>query len=275
MKNIIASLKCKYTNIFSCKENRPSWSVKKLNTNEVIHPSIPFVGKNFETSKLLLYASAENLTHYHKIKKPYLEDDRFAINRHRNYFDQSATKENRSFFPYVHIAPIEDGALVMLTAYILKCITGTFDYQTPYELLENISFGNFGKFSIVSDNKNKDYAHNVDCLRYSYRYIKTDIETINPKILILPKTIYETISEDTEIQELLSKIPLIIPVYQINAATINRIITKKYVQKSFETDILYTWHKKLTGNIKGKTKENFLSVYTYIDSLLTTLKFIK
>ena len=109
-----------YSGIFSNQENRPDWAIrKKTESNELIHPPIPFVGNNYNSTKVLLYASAENLMYYLKSNKQnnILDDDKIAINRHRYCFDNFS--ENR-FFPYVHIAPIEDGSLLTAISYILK-----------------------------------------------------------------------------------------------------------------------------------------------------------
>lgn len=97
-----------YKQIFVSRKNEPTWATHKINighTHELIHCPIPFVGKNYskEETKILLYASAENLAGY----TGYLDADEDAINRHRNSFEWSVTKGD-SFFPNVHIQPINE-----------------------------------------------------------------------------------------------------------------------------------------------------------------------
>ena len=85
-----AKLRKLYTQIFASKNHKPSWAVHKItpeHAHELIHCPIPFVGKNYgkQNTKILLYASAENLTGYNG----YLDDDQYAINRHRDFFEES------------------------------------------------------------------------------------------------------------------------------------------------------------------------------------------
>ena len=59
-------LRERYRQIFTNRQNRPIWATHKItagHTHELIHCPIPFVGKNYseEETKILLYASAENL----------------------------------------------------------------------------------------------------------------------------------------------------------------------------------------------------------------------
>lgn len=261
MENLQEILKEEYKKIFDIRSNRPSWAVKKTtDKEEIIHPSIPLIGKNFENKRLLLYASAENLTHYNGKKDTYLDKDDYAINRHRNFFDGS-----KDFFPSVHIAPVSNGALVIVTAYILSLLEDSSNYSTPKELIEDISIGNFGKFSIDAGSKNQDYAKDISKLKFSFNYIKADLKTLQPKILIIPKGVYD----HSEIQQLIKEIVpecLVIPIYQINNRVINTLITKKYPKISTDKiGILNEWQKK--SGIKGKTNNNFYSVYSYIDNL--------
>lgn len=56
-----------YREISRAKENNPQWAVHKTsNTQELVHCPIPFVGKRYadQPVKVLLYASAENLSNY-------------------------------------------------------------------------------------------------------------------------------------------------------------------------------------------------------------------
>ncbi|MDD5022110.1 MAG: hypothetical protein PHR82_08310 [Endomicrobiaceae bacterium] len=98
MRNIQEELKQEYKRIFDVANNRPTWAAKKkTNKNEIIHPTIPFIGENYDNTKLLLYASAENLIYYYREKNKnnlYLDNDNFAINRHR----ENCNKSKEQFF---------------------------------------------------------------------------------------------------------------------------------------------------------------------------------
>lgn len=262
-----------YRHIFSEKNNIPNWTTHKItvgHTHEAIHCPIPFVGKDYhkETPKILLYASAENLTGYNG----YLDSDEDAINRHRNFYEWSV-KKGDTFYPNVHIQPINDGTLALVALYVYMKFQPT-DQIKPSEFLERFSFANYCKYTIQSENqnghfKNQDYASNAEYLQYSHAYIKADIEILKPDYIIMPKAIYWT---DRDFIDDVKGCAKIIPIYQMNARNINLRI-KKYPRTPIEElePVLCDWYKQLHSNgITGKTKENFLSIFAYIDNILQT-----
>lgn len=260
--NIIEKLEFAYSEIFSLKENRPSWAVRKNNSEEIVSPSIPFVGKNYEATKILLYASAENLGDY---RGGWLDDNNLAKNRHRFWFEQHS---GNRFFPDVHIEPINNGGLVNIIGYVVMKLYPDFKFNSPQELLEGVSFANFGKFSISREKgeKNIDYAGDYHKLSKSLEYINSDLKILKPKVLILPETIYN----HNRIKKLLkSQFPeiKIIPIYQIHHFNIN---SKNRLRKFEKKDksklgVLVEWQKKFGKSLKGITNENFYSFYTYLD----------
>lgn len=267
MTKIQEELKYEYKRIFNNSNNRPTWAAKKkTNANEIIHPTIPFIGKSYNNTKLLLYASAENLTYYYNDKNRdnlILDNDNFAIDRHRENFNQS----KEQFYPNVHLQPVDNGSLVVMMFYILKHLNSNLSYNKPIELLEDISCGNFGKFSIdpKTIGKNIDYANDIDKLSYSFEYIEADLKILQPKILIMPCTIYRHL----RVQQLITKNVdgcKILRIYQITPTTINLHIKKYSNKQANEIGILYKWHQEINGRIKGKIKENFRSIYTYLDN---------
>ena len=254
-----------YTQIFASKKNEPEWAMHKAtagHTQKLIHCPIPFVGKEYarQKVKILLYASAENLTGY----DGYLDDDQYAIHRHRNFFE-SSTSNPDTFFPNVHIQPINDGGLPIVALYLYLKFH-TVDQMTPAEFLERISLANYCKYTIQSSSQNQDYATNKDYLEHSHEYIKADIEILKPDYIIIPKMIYWT---DREFIDQIKGNAKVIPIYQMNARNINLRI-KKYPQKDLAElpPVLGQWYSHLEANgIKGKTKENFLSVFFYLDEV--------
>lgn len=261
-----------YREIFKNKNNEPDWAVHKHeveHTNELVHCSIPFVGEKYteQKTKILMYASAENLSGY----CGHLDNDDYAINRHRHKFEETAGKENY-YFPNVHIAPIEDGCLAIVALYVFAKFQH-LDEITPEKFFEMISFGNFCKYTIESDT-NKDYVGSKKKVSESYEYIEKDFEVLKPDYVIMPKTIYDRNRKFIDSIKGESKI---IPIYQINAGNINRIIKKNYpIDKSSRDEHVATldksiqrWYDELKSNgITGKTKENYLCVFAYIDDVL-------
>lgn len=267
--NRIEKLLIEYSEIFSQKENRPEWAVKKNNSKEIVSPSIPFIGKNYEKTKILLYASAENLGDY---KGGWLDNNDFAKNRHRLWFDKYS---DNHFFPDVHIAPMNKGGLVNIIGYVSMKLYPDFKFDTPKELLEGVAFANFGKFSISVEKgeKNIDYAGDYHKLKKSIEYIKSDLEILKPDILIIPETIFK----HNRIKKLLSiEFPgiKIIPIYQIHHFNINGENRLKKYKKKDKADlgILVNWQKKFGKGLKGKTNENFYSFYTFLDKQIEKIK---
>ena len=256
----------KYRNIFK-SEKKPEWAVKKLNNpSEVLHPAIPFVGKDYDKTRLIVYASAENLSFYKNDKDGYLDDDNKAIFRRYNYLNKGG------YFPQLHCGPIDCGQLLIVSAYILKYLKYKISYNNAYEFIANIAADNFGKFSKVG-NSNSDYAGNINLLKYSLKYIEADLQILQPKIIILPHKIYEF----KQINELInSYVPscICIPIYQMNAHNINKKDRiSKYPRRKQENidQLILKWHKNISD--KRIPKNNFYSVYNYIDYIIK--KYIK
>lgn len=266
-EEIVDNLLKIYESIFKefCSDGKPDWAVrKKSNPDLFVHPTIPFVGKNYfgQNKKILIYASAENLSQY----QGHLDEDTVAKNRHRHYF----SKPSKTDFPFVHIQPIQDGCLMNVLRYVCEKLEIAMP-EDPREFLENIAFANFCKYSIQSG-RNVDYASNAQYLEFSLNYVTADLDSLKPDIIIMPRTIFRV--EKSFIREH-SPESKIFPIMQINARNINCRIAPKYKRKD-QTDlssVTRKWYEKLGKDnnscIKGKTKENFLSVYTYLDEIIT------
>lgn len=257
-----------YKKIFAEKNNTPTWATHKItpgHEHELVHCSIPFVGKiyNEQDIKILLYASAENLSNYSK-NNGYLDDDDFAINRHRNRYNSSTLKGR--FFPDVHIQPINDGVLLIVALYVYQKYCNN-DAVTPSEFLERISVANYCKYTIQSSEKNKDYASNAEYLKESHSYIKQDISILQPDIIIMPKSIYCT---DYDFICEVKGSAKILPIYQINARNVNLRIKKYPITPQEElNNVIAKWYDNLESNgFKRNTKKNFLSIFKYIDECI-------
>ena len=261
-----------YRRIFAERKNEPEWAVKKhtssCESEELVHCAIPFVGDTYgsQKTKILIYASAENLSWYiNKCKeKCYLDNDEEAVNRHRNFFNSS--KRDR-FFPDVHIQPFNDGYLTIIALYIyLKYQTVEQMKMKPAEFLERISFANYGKYTIDSP-KNEDYAKDPEKLAASHAYIEQDLKILRPDVIVMPGTIYNT---DRDFVDRHKGNAEIIPIYQILPRTIN---SKKLIRKHDPADVnqlhsvVKVWYKQLKELKNNRTTENFLSVFTYLDGI--------
>lgn len=261
-----------YQNIFK-NIGAPDWSVRSKQDGHPINPSVPFIGRDYSSSrlKIAIYASAENLTNYEEGTgpdvQPELLETESSWNRHRVAYEKIPAK----YFPYVHIQPVSDGGLLCAASFIrFKLLNEPF-CGAPADLLEEIAVANFGKYSIATngDNANKDYAGNIKKLRASLPYFIADIEALKPDVLSLPNTIYR----HSEIREFFDsyKKMTVVPVYQCNARNVN-IHLKKYNDRAKvlsedlkkANTLLVEW----TNNIERIPRESFYRYYVHIEEVI-------
>lgn len=271
----VNELRTRYQRIIEKKGSNPTWAYHKIkDSSQLVSPTIPFVGKKYfeQPYKVLVYASAENLNEY----DGYLDDDELAINRHRTYFED--TKESR-FFPIVHMAPMDGGALSTVVYFLMKELMNIEDMK-PVELYEKICFANYGKYAAEFDEKgeknsdNKDYAGNKCKLDESKEFIQVDMEVLKPDYIIMIKRMLEEGEQRSFLDSIRGEIK-IIPIMQINAQNTNFHI-KKYDQTGFENidESVKQWFEMIDeertgkGRIQGGTKQYFKSVFSYLEKVM-------
>ena len=243
--------------------SQPIWAQRKYYSEGVLPPTIPFIGKEYESTRILLYASAENLSHY----QGHLENGSVTLmDRHRYYFDNAQNAD--SFYPFVHCAPVNDGSLLLAAAYLCEKMGLAVRWDTPRHFLESIAFGNFGKFSIqVKDTRrNRDYAGKMDYLRESFSYVEADFKVLNPSCIILPKTIYSQKKTRALLEKWAPKAKFL-PICQINVGNVNRILRRRYPRRELQSlspDVA-RWYEELRW--PGKSKENYRAVFSYLDDV--------
>lgn len=266
------------------KDNIPEWAVRKRNSDEFVIPTIPFVGKHYseQSQKILVYASAENLADYWKGNDrhwvgDWLDDDSRAENRHRKCFDDPEMQYD-PFFPHVHIGPMNNGCLATAAYYIASKLY-QLDFNNPHDFYENIAFGNYGKYSIETalqrskrlgieqsgGKANIDYAGNKELLAASHSFLRADLSELKPNCIILPKAMYEA---DKIFLDQYKGHAVIVPIHQINTRVINLHITPKHSRYDIEKlpQSVQLWYEQLRQEgMTGKNKENYLSVFTYLD----------
>ncbi|MCJ8352012.1 hypothetical protein [Moritella sp.] len=212
MNKLELALESSYRSIHESKGS-PSWALD-------IEPAIPFVGNEYDKKSLkcLIFGSAENLTH--------LKGNRITAN---NYFRNREVESKPQYFTNIHMAPISDGSLLTASRFILanQGYDDAFS-SNPKIFLEEIATVNFGKYSIQSET-NIDYAGTLKHLKESFDFIKSDLEILDPDIVILPKKIFDFLAVRTE---LFSKKCIFIPIYQTNLRVINSHLNKIVVTNS-------------------------------------------
>ena len=285
--NAINRLLSEYQKIQDSNGTVPDWAVhKRTNATELVRCTIPFIGKEYfeQIKRILVYASAENLStydqmHYDHWEGNWLDDNEKAENRHRRCFEEFNLDD---FFPHVHIAPMNNGCLATAVFYVSHKL-GLAGDSTPREFYETIAIANYGKYSIETEQQraerlnivgqgfaksNIDYAGNLELLEASHPFIKADLEALKPDIIILPGSVYKA---DRRFIDANKGDARVIPINQMNAGVINRIIAKRYSRCAIEQlpPAVRCWYDHLEkGGMVNKSKLNYLSVFTYLDEVV-------
>jgi hypothetical protein len=224
------------------REKRPDWAVRnKEHPEELIRPSVPFIGRNYSSArnKILVYASAENLTDYEEgggAKKRLEGED--AWNRRRVTFDNDKWG---SGFPDVHIRPVDNGFLTTAVAHLAEVYDLLPPSDSPSTLIERIAVDNLGKFTIATpiDQEpkkklpNRDYAGDERKLAYSFPYIQDDLRVLQPDVVLLTGTSWK-LEAVQKLFEDHSPEAKVVPIYQITPTVMNCNIKKQHSQSSIE-----------------------------------------
>ena len=280
MNNYSEELKTRYSELYAADTPTDKWIGAK--------PAVPFVGdqyRNDSRCKVLVYGSAENLTHLAKLSKEEI-DVKAPIERNRMLFNQWAEgrtgnrkKSIRNWFPWVHMTPISDGTLLTAARYLLHRFGKEGFDPEPEVFLQQIAVGNYGKFSL-NKNINKDYASAQILLNLSKKYVQADLETLSPDVVIMPRTIHmhglKPIVQDR------SQRPEVWRIYQTNSRVINRTIRNQlpaerheytkvrpawsenwceHTPKSVDMDAYLDWLDWKISTGDGSTKERWPIVF--------------
>ena len=258
MSDLAESLLLRYRERFT---GAPDWAFPLV-------PSIPFVGRSYSagTPRIAVYASAENLTHYERgtPMPPFVQGDA-AWNRHRLALESGRA----SFFPYVHIAPVENGSLLCAALYLLQEHLGGLLPATPNDWIERLAVANVGKFSIRTEGtRNRDYAGDRRRLEASLPYFRTDLETLRPDVLMLPRAMFRQLSVRRLVDEVLPSVQ-VVPVPQFNATVVNVHLARHADRAAaLAHRILGTTVAAWTDHLKGYAPGYAYRFYVEIDDIL-------
>ncbi len=207
---LAAALFTRYRTLFT---DPPEWAFP-------LQPSIPFVGAAYEGSspRIAVYASAENLSHYERggERPPFTVGER-AWDRHRGAFESGRP----GFFPFIHIAPVENGSLLCAALYVLQEHLHGPPPRSPADFAETLAIANLGKFSIRTDGRpNRDYAGDAARLGASLPYFRADLEILRPDVILLPRTMLRHRAVSSALADVLPD-ALVLPIPQFNATVVN------------------------------------------------------
>ncbi len=212
-------------------------------------PSIPLIGSEFKCGEsLLIYASAENLSHMNagNVPKQFNTDD--VWDRYRVRYESHGRNAD-TFFPDVGIQPVTNGGLMAAGLFISERLSlPTAD--DPRRFLEKVAVSNWCKFSIQST-KNRDYLSQPKKLAASLPYVETELSSLKPAVALLPHKIWE----QTEIQKQMrcaSPSTRFIPALQFNATVINTKLgdfaaAGEELKEQLDSHVLSIWMQNLQG----------------------------
>jgi hypothetical protein len=203
---------------------------------EPFPPTIPFVGHSYFTAplKLLVYGSAENLAVYRPDRRrgrrtpPSFLGDHRAHDRHRAARDEQLNRPEelsrvgakvRGEFPYLHLAPADDGSLLCAARFILEDLCGVRCVSSPGDFLEQIAIGNFFKFArSTNEGKNLDRAGRRADIDLSLPFVRGDLTYLKPDIVFLPRTTFDLLDGALPV----ARPTKVIGAMQFNSGNINR-----------------------------------------------------
>ena len=271
LNNITKKLLQKYNDLFSAN-GVPEGMFK-------LRPAIPFVGKHYQNSKpkILSYASAENLCYAYDEN---LQPNDFEIHKLKSYEQFNRARyfcdHYKKKFPDVHMEPFNNGAQLLITRHILSKLGYSSKFSNePYEFIEEISAANPGKFSIASTS-NSDYASKRPKMSHSIEYIQEDFIQLKPEIVILPKTVFETINKIKKWGKILESADIqnvkFIQIYQLSFFNNYRILKQiKCLPEPFMSHHPYSkWIERIDCG-----KVNIFAHFSWIDNNLYKIINIK
>ena len=118
---------------------------------------------------------------------------------------------------------------------------------------------------------NKDYASKKQKLSASTDYILRDLKILKPDIIIMVKSMLNIGNQRDVLKSSGLKFD-IFPIYQITPLNINNYI-KNYSKENYKhlDDNIKLWFTSIKnngrGSVVGKTKENYESLFSYLDSI--------
>lgn len=220
-------LKAAYEEVLATTEH-PDWAYPYT-------PPIPFVGSGYGEdgrSKVLVYASAENLTYTKKQKVVPL------WLQPKNQILRSRIVHHVHGGTCIHIQPVDNGSLLKAARHSLNQVevAGAFAVDSPKSFLGQVAVANAGKFS-VNAQRNVDYAGDGTPWVASMPFIRIDLHVLNPDIIIIPRSILNTLRTEPLDLDMSGEGRTIIPNYQITAGTINRHIKRQLRKTSVQRRI--------------------------------------
>ena len=135
-------------------------------------PTIPWVGNHYGEHRILIYASAENLScgYINNNKPPFKTED--AFNRHTYFLNEKGKGE-------IGIEPFDRGGLRLVGIMCLRKL----GFEVPKDITSYVAVANLSKFSLKRNGSNADVKTKKD-MKPSCNYLQIDLEVLKPNLII-------------------------------------------------------------------------------------------
>jgi len=135
-------------------------------------PTIPWVGDHYGEHRILIYASAENLSDCYITKnEPPFKTEK-AFNRHTYFLNEKGKGE-------IGIEPFDRGGLRLVGIMCLRKL----GFEVPKDITSCVAVANLSKFSLKRNGSNADVKTKRD-MKPSCNYLQIDLEVLKPNLII-------------------------------------------------------------------------------------------
>ena len=135
-------------------------------------PTIPWVGDHYGEHRILIYASAENLSDcWTEDNKPLFKTEK-AFNRHAYFWNEKGKGE-------IGIEPFDRGGLRLVGIMCLRKL----GFEVPKDIISYVAVANLSKFSLKQNGTNADVKTKRD-MKPSCNYLQIDLEVLKPNLII-------------------------------------------------------------------------------------------
>lgn len=164
----------------------------KNDQGKVFPPYIPFLGKNFEKYKILVYCTAQNMAHNGGMRSAY-SNNLSALSERLYYSSNFKLRYGDDKFSVsnVPIAPFQQFVIPSLIAVYIKALRN--DDINPDEILDYSGVTNYYKFSLNHGSRDLNPDGDMSCIPEGERYrywalndllVKEELSIIKPEAVL-------------------------------------------------------------------------------------------
>jgi len=170
--------------------------VNKFDNGKLFPPYVPFVGNNYQSTKILIYAMAQNLDR-NFVSKTYGSNfsEKQLVERLKYGWNPVDFIEKEAKFYNIKIEPYRVGILPSL-AGIYSQIHLRMKFETLDEVHNNIAVSNYYKFNYHQEKTKKQKSKDInpnslnpedykEYFRINDELVKLELDTLKPELIML------------------------------------------------------------------------------------------